>query len=98
MPPPEPGANASGTSVNLGTSNLSGKGGVLPTIETKPGPTTRKPLTRAQKLTKALKSCRTKYKQKSKKGKRIACEKQAKKKYGPIKPSATKSSVTGAGR
>ncbi len=98
VPPPEPGANASGTSINLGTSNLSGKGGVLPTIETKPGPTTTKPLTRAQKLTKALKSCRTKYKQKSKESKRTACEKQAKKKYGPIKPSATKSSVTGAGR
>jgi uncharacterized repeat protein (TIGR01451 family) len=41
-----------------------------------------KPLTRAQKLTKALKACKTKYK-KSKK-KRAACEKQARKQYGPI--------------
>jgi uncharacterized repeat protein (TIGR01451 family) len=41
-----------------------------------------KPLTRAQKLAKALKACKTKYK-KSKK-KRAACEKQAHKRYGPI--------------
>jgi hypothetical protein len=41
-----------------------------------------KPLTRAQKLTKALKACKAKYK-KSKK-KRAACEKQARTKYGPI--------------
>ena len=38
-------------------------------------------LTRAQLLAKALKACRTKYKKK--KHKRIACEKQARKKYGP---------------
>jgi hypothetical protein len=42
-----------------------------------------KPLTRTQKLAKALKACRTKYK--SKKKKRIACEKLARKKYGPVK-------------
>jgi len=41
-----------------------------------------KALTRAQKLAKALKACKTKYK-KSKK-KRAACEKQAHKQYGPI--------------
>jgi uncharacterized repeat protein (TIGR01451 family) len=46
------------------------------------GCTAAKPLTRAQKLTKALKACKTKYK-KSKK-KRAACEKQAHKQYGPI--------------
>jgi hypothetical protein len=39
-----------------------------------------KPLTRAQKLAAALKSCKKKYK--SKKTKRAACEKQARKKYG----------------
>jgi hypothetical protein len=53
-----------------------------------------KKLTRAQKLAKALKQCRTKYKAKSKKSKRLACEKQARKKYGPIhkakKPPAKK--------
>lgn len=49
-------------------------------------------LTRKQKLAKALKACRTKYKKK--KTKRIACEKQARKKYGPVhkkKKSAHKS-------
>jgi len=57
-----------------------------------------KKLTRKQKLAKALKACRKKYKKK--KAKRIACEKQARKKYGPVhhkkKPSkkgAKKSSV-----
>ena len=41
-----------------------------------------KPLTRAQKLTKALKACRTRRNRQ----KRAACEKQARKKYGPVKP------------
>jgi DNA-binding beta-propeller fold protein YncE len=48
--------------------------------------TNKKPLTRKQKLEKALKLCR---KDKNK-GKRLACEKQAKKKYGPPKPKAKK--------
>lgn len=39
-----------------------------------------KPLTRAQKLSKALKACR----RDRKKSKRMACEKQARKKYGPL--------------
>jgi hypothetical protein len=55
---------------------LNGCGGVLPYKAKK--------LTRAQKLVKALKACRTKYKSKSKKSKRLACEKQARKKYGPL--------------
>jgi hypothetical protein len=55
---------------------LTGCGGVLPYKAKK--------LTRAQKLAKALKACRTKYKSKSKKSKRLACEKQARKKYGPL--------------
>ena len=44
-----------------------------------------KPLTRAQKLKRALHVCRTKYKTKGKKTRRLACEKQARKRYGPIK-------------
>ncbi len=47
---------------------------------------TTKP-TRAQQLAKALKTCRTKYKTKKTKRKRIACEKTARKHYGPKKPS-----------
>jgi hypothetical protein len=42
-----------------------------------------KPLTKAQKLAKALRSCRKKFKHAKKK--RVACEKQAKKKYGAKK-------------
>jgi hypothetical protein len=51
-----------------------------------------KPLTRAQKLTKALKQCKQKYKHNKKK--REACEKQAHKRYGSkakSKKSATRS-------
>ncbi len=47
--------------------------------------------TSAQLLAKALKTCRTKYKGNSKKAKRVSCEKQARKKYGP-KKKAKKSS------
>jgi hypothetical protein len=61
---------------------LTGCGGVLPYKAKK--------LTRAQKLAKALKACRTKYKSKSKKRKRLACEKQARKKYGPLKKKSSK--------
>jgi hypothetical protein len=49
--------------------------------------------TKAQLLAKALKACRTKYKATSKKSKRVACEKAARKKYGSkAKKSAKKSS------
>jgi hypothetical protein len=59
------------------------KGQTLPSkIAVKPK---AKPLTRAQKLKNALKAC---HKKKSK-SKRVACEKQARKKYGP-KKSGTK--------
>jgi hypothetical protein len=44
-----------------------------------------KPLTRAQKLTKALVACR-----KQPKGKRAACDKQARKKYGPVSKGKAK--------
>ena len=54
---------------------VTGCSGVLPSKVVK--------LTKAQLLAKALKVCRTKYKHK--KTKRLACEKQAHKKYGPAK-------------
>jgi hypothetical protein len=44
-----------------------------------------KSLTRAQKLAKALKACK-----KKPKAKRAACEKQARKSYGPLKKASTK--------
>lgn len=44
-----------------------------------------KPLTRAQKLEKALKAC----KKDKKKSKRVECEKQARKKYGPLKKTSS---------
>jgi len=70
--------NASGNVVGQ-TQVLASKQAVKPTA---------KPLTRAQKYAKALKACR----KLKKKSKRRACEKQAKKKYGPIKSTAKKSS------
>ncbi len=47
-----------------------------------------KKLSRAQLLAKALKACRTKHKHNKKA--RTTCEKQARKKYGPIKKTAKK--------
>jgi hypothetical protein len=55
--------------------NIVPKGAALPSKSSKPPV---KPETRAQKLAKALKSCRHKYK---KKGKRHACERAARKKF-----------------
>jgi NHL repeat len=55
------------------------------TIGEAPGPPKAK-LTRAQKLKRALKTCRKKHKKK----KRRACERQARKKYGPRHPKAKK--------
>ncbi|HYM53968.1 MAG TPA: hypothetical protein VES97_01290, partial [Solirubrobacteraceae bacterium] len=75
----------------------SGSGNIAPLVQVlgakttpKPAP---KPLTRAQKLARALKACR-KNKQRSK---RLACERQARKKYGPVKPTAKKSSTKATG-
>jgi hypothetical protein len=48
---------------------------------------TKKALTNAQKLAKALKAC----KKQKKKSARVSCEKQAKKKYAPVKKKAKKS-------
>jgi hypothetical protein len=63
---------------------LSGCSGVLPSKAVE--------LTRAQLLAKALKAC----KRDRKRGKRLACEKQAREKYGPKKPmkSARKAART----
>ena len=52
-----------------------------------------KPLTRAQKLAKALKSCKKQFKHKAKK--RAACEKKARKKYGVKKKSSGKKAKHG---
>jgi sugar lactone lactonase YvrE len=63
-----------------GSATFSGEGNLPPTTAPKP-----KPLTRAQKLAKALKSCRTKHNR----HKRTVCERQARKKYGtPAKKAA----------
>jgi hypothetical protein len=65
---------APGSATLTGNGNLSPPSTVTPAVKPKP-------LTRAQKLSKALKACH-KYK---KKAKRVGCEKSAHKKYGPIK-------------
>ncbi len=79
-----PASTASGASGNLSAQHavLSNK------ASTKP-----KPLTRAQKLSKALKTCRSKYKHSG--TKRIACEKQARKRYGHTAKKAKKATRTG---
>jgi hypothetical protein len=51
-----------------------------------------KPLTRAQKLAAALKSCKKKYK--TQKHKRVVCEKQARKKYAAKKSTAKRKPAT----
>jgi len=74
-----------------GSATFSGAGNVVPPKqEVRAVKTTSKPLTRAQKLSKALKACK---KQRSKK-KRRACEAHARKLYGPKtkKAKAKKSS------
>jgi hypothetical protein len=68
--------------------NITSKLEVLP-FKTETAKT--KPLTRAQKLAKALKACR----KDKKKSKRLACEKLAHKKYGPIKAKAKHSAKKG---
>jgi sugar lactone lactonase YvrE len=64
-----------------GTASFNGAGNLVPPPAVKP-----KSLTRAQKLVAALKIC----KKDKKKTKRVACEKQAKKKYGPVKQKKAK--------
>ncbi len=86
--PATPGVVATGTS--SGSGNLLPEAKVLSSkTSTPPKP---KPLTRAQKLTKALAACRSKDKKKSK---RVACEKRARRDYGPVKkPTKAKKSTT----
>jgi DNA-binding beta-propeller fold protein YncE len=68
-----------GSAIFSGAGNLVlPKSGVLPEKVVTPA---SKPLTRAQKLAKALKTC----KKDKRKSKRLACEKQARGKYGPVK-------------
>jgi hypothetical protein len=77
------------TTANSSSSGNLAQQQVLPTKEEKPKPATKpKPPTRAQLLAKALKLC----KRDKQKARRIACEKQAHKRYGP-KGSAHKSST-----
>jgi hypothetical protein len=80
-PTPQPtnfGAPASGT--------FSGAGNLVPPAATPPPKA--KPLTSAQKLAKALKTC---HRDKSR-AKRLSCEKQARKRYGPKPKAKSKSS------
>jgi len=58
-----------------------------------PSVTTIKPLTNAQKLAKALKACRKKYKHSKKR--RSACEKQAHKTYRPTAKKAKRATNNG---
>jgi DNA-binding beta-propeller fold protein YncE len=66
-----------------GTSTFSGpgNGSRVETRGQETGKPKPKPLTRAQKLAKALKECRKKHKHSKKK--RVACERRARAKYGP---------------
>ncbi len=94
-PTPHPGLGGS-----LGSATTSSSGNVPPQQQVLGEKVTTKakakPLTRAQKLAAALKTCKKKYKGKQKK--RVACEKQARKKYGAKKKPAKKSSSVAAKR
>ena len=94
-----PASSQGGSSGPSGTAAFSGPGNpVLPKQEVLPEKKVvapKKPLTRAQKLAKALKACH----KDRKRSKRVACEKQARKKYGPhVTKKATKSSSEGSSR
>ena len=66
-----------------GSATFSGPGNLITPLATDTTKPAAKPLTKAQKLTAALKTC----KKDKKKAKRQACEKQARKKYGARKAS-----------
>jgi len=72
---------------------ITGQNGVVIQQETKVPVTGCKkaPISRIEKLNKALRTCRKQFKHN--KGKRKACEKQARKKYGPKKKSKSKKSA-----
>ncbi len=81
------GTAASGSPSASGNGNLTGRQKVLSSKTTKP-----KPLTRAQKLAKALETCRVQHRHSHRK--RAACEAIARKKFGPLeKKQAEKSNV-----
>jgi DNA-binding beta-propeller fold protein YncE len=99
FPAPTPAANCSGESCQgplssslapplLGSTGAPAIGNLGPPLVTKPVTPKPKPklLTRAQKLTKALKQC----KKDKKLQKRRSCEKEARKKYGPKAKSKSK--------
>ncbi len=93
-PPGGPSLAAPTTAPAGAPGNLAPQHAVLPSKETKPKP---KPLTRAQKLTDALKACRARHKHS--RNKRAVCEAQARHRYKPIKPakrSATRARNSGA--
>jgi hypothetical protein len=72
------------------SATFSGAGNLAPVVAVKPVAKAKpKPETRAQKLKKALKAC----KKLKKKTKRLACERQANQKYGPVKKKAKRSST-----
>ncbi len=87
-----PSFNTPASVITASGGNLGPQTGVLPEKVVQK-PTTVKPLTRAQRLAKALKACR----KLKKKSKRTACEKAAHKKYGP-KKKAKKGSHTTKGK
>jgi hypothetical protein len=86
QPSPPPAPSSAGSSSFTGPGNLTPA--VLAPQKSTPKPKT-KPLTRAQKLAKALKACK-----KQPKSKRARCKSQARKRYGG-KPKAKKSNNAG---
>ncbi len=77
------------------TMNISGRGNIVPTQalpkqESRAVKKAAEPLTRAQKLSKAIKSCRRQHKHAKKK--RAACERKARKRYGSRKVNQRRSS------
>jgi DNA-binding beta-propeller fold protein YncE len=106
-PPPPPGKGCQGeecqgaftagpsfpapaSATSSGPGNVGAQAQVLGSTQLVPKPKP-KPLTRAQKFARALKACR-KDKQKSK---RLACERLARKRYGPITHKSTKNAGKG---
>jgi hypothetical protein len=100
-PPPAPACSTEadcriGTPPLLGglaaTSSSSGTEPPPPPLNLEAKPTTPKPLTRAQKLAKALKQCRKELagKTKSRSKRRASCERTARSKYGAKKNSKSK--------
>jgi hypothetical protein len=71
----------------LGSATFAGAGNLVAPLVKPPVKAPAKPLTRAQLLAKALKLCHAKHK----KPKRRACERQARKKYGPKHKAKRKS-------